>query len=91
METIQVDHNPVESKIKALGIKTWPIWTCEVSEFPWTYDTKETCLILEGEVMVTPDGGQSVTIKAGDLVVFPSGMSCHWNVVKPIRKHYQFD
>ncbi|MCB2181245.1 MAG: cupin domain-containing protein [Desulfobulbaceae bacterium] len=73
-----------------MGIKNWPIWTCEVSEFPWTYDAKETCLILEGEVIVTPDDGQGVSIKAGDLVTFPAGMSCHWKVTKPIRKHYQF-
>lgn len=90
METIQVDHNPEESKIKAMGVKSWPIWTCEVSEFPWTYDSKETCFILEGEVVVTPDGGKGITITAGDLLVFPPGMSCRWNVVKPIRKHYQF-
>ena len=90
MKTIQIDHNPEESKIKAMGIKTWPIWTCEISEFPWTYDSKETCLILEGEVVVTPDGGESVTVTAGDLFVFPAEMSCHWNVVKPIKKHYQF-
>ncbi|MFH1019534.1 MAG: cupin domain-containing protein, partial [Pseudomonadota bacterium] len=64
-ETIQVEHNPEELRLKALGAKTWPIWTCEVSEFPWTYDSKETCFILEGEVVVTPDGGKDVTIKAG--------------------------
>ncbi|MBI4794168.1 MAG: cupin domain-containing protein [Deltaproteobacteria bacterium] len=87
---IQVEHNPQESRIKALDARSWPIWTCEVSEFAWTYDSKETCYILEGEVTVTPDGGESVTIKAGDLVVFPAGMSCRWNVVKPIKKHYQF-
>jgi uncharacterized cupin superfamily protein len=87
---IQVEHDPEESRIKALDARSWPIWTCEVSEFPWTYDSKETCYILEGEVAVTPDGGDPVTIKAGDLVVFPAGMSCRWKVTKPIKKHYQF-
>lgn len=91
MSTIQLEHNPEESRLKTLGIRSWPVWTCEVSEFPWTYDSKETCYILEGEVIVTPDGGKAVTIKAGDLVIFPAGMSCQWNVVKPIRKHYQFE
>ena len=87
---IEVEHNPQESRIKALDARSWPIWTCEVSEFAWTYDSKETCYLLEGEVSVTPDGGKGVTIKAGDLVVFPAGMSCRWKVVKPIKKHYQF-
>ena len=31
---------------------SWPIWEKEVSEFPWEYDTKETCLLLEGDVTV---------------------------------------
>jgi len=90
METIQVVRNPDEAQLKTLGARTWPIWTCEVSAFPWTYDSQETCLLLEGEVVVTPEGGSGVTIKAGDLVVFPAGMACHWNVVKPVRKHYRF-
>lgn len=90
METITVEHDPDAPRLKALGATSWPIWTCEASQFPWSYDSRETCYILEGEVIVTPDGGKGVTIKAGDLVVFPAGMSCHWNVVKPIRKHYRF-
>lgn len=90
MGKIEINHNPEQAKVNSLGARTWPIWSCEVSEFPWTYDDKETCLILEGEVVVTPNGEEGIAIKAGDLVVFPAGMQCHWNVTKPIRKHYQF-
>jgi uncharacterized cupin superfamily protein len=61
-----------------------------VSKFPWHYDAEETCYILEGEVVVTPDGGEEVTVGEGDLVTFPEGMSCTWEVRKPIRKHYRF-
>ena len=25
----------------------WPTWGCGVSKFPWSYDSSETCLILE--------------------------------------------
>ena len=80
-----------EITIKELGIKQWPIWTCDPSAFPWTYSDKETCLILEGDVTVTPDGGEGVSFGAGDLVVFPQGMSCTWEVHKAVRKHYRFD
>jgi uncharacterized cupin superfamily protein len=41
-------------------------------------------------VVVTPDDGVPVEIAAGDLVVFPAGMSCCWEVLKPVRKHYRF-
>ena len=76
-------------EIDNMGILNWPIWTCEVSEFPWQYDVEESCLILDGEVYVAA-GSDTVQIKTGDFVVFQKGLSCVWKVTKPIRKHYQF-
>ena len=76
-------------EIENMGIINWPIWTSEVSEFPWKYDVEESRLILEGEVYVTA-GSESVEIKSGDFVIFPKGLSCVWKVTKPIRKHYKF-
>jgi len=66
-----------------------PTWECGVSEFDWFYDQEETCLLLEGEVVVTHEGG-SAAFSAGDLVTFPQGMGCVWKVSKPVKKHYIF-
>ncbi|NLB65290.1 MAG: cupin domain-containing protein [Lentisphaerae bacterium] len=90
MSTIQITHDPATEQLESLGVPTWPIWAKEASQFPWTYDEPETCYILEGEVIVTPDGGEPVHIREKDLVVFPAGMSCHWNVLRDVRKHYRF-
>jgi len=79
-----------KSTINELGIKEWPIWTCDPSSFPWTYSEKETCLILEGDVTVTPDEGKPIKLGGGDLVVFPQGMTCKWEVHKAVKKHYRF-
>ena len=87
---IEVTNNPSLELIVQLGCHSWPIWEKEPSTFPWYYDAKETCLILEGKVMVTPDGGEPVTFGAGDLVVFPQGMGCTWQVQEAVRKHYKF-
>jgi uncharacterized cupin superfamily protein len=76
--------------IADLGIASWPIWSCGVSRFPWSYDEGETCLLLEGEVTVTPEGGDPVRFGAGDLVSFPAGLACIWEVDVPVRKHYRF-
>ena len=76
-------------EIENMGIINWPIWTSEVSEFPWKYDVEESCLILEVEVYVTA-GSESVEIKSGDFVIFQKGLYCVWKVTKPIRKHYKF-
>jgi uncharacterized protein len=91
MSSIKVEKNPDQARLEALGVTTWPIWTKETSEFPWTYDGQETCYFLEGEVTVTPDGGAPVTMGKGDLVTFPDGMSCRWRVTSPVRKHYRLD
>jgi uncharacterized cupin superfamily protein len=90
MREIKIERNPLPSTLDELGVRSWPIWTKEVSTFPWSYDEPETCLFLEGEVVVTPDGGAQVSVGKGDLVTFPSGMSCTWKVLKPVRKHYRF-
>jgi uncharacterized cupin superfamily protein len=87
---ISVTSNPDPAQLQSLGVTSWPTWGCGVSTFPWTYDEQETCLLLEGDVTVTPDGGEPVRFGAGDLVVFDAGLSCTWDVHAPVRKHYRF-
>jgi uncharacterized cupin superfamily protein len=80
-------RKPTEAEKNDMASK--PVWGCGVSEFDWHYDSEETSLITEGEVAVSYSGG-SVTIAAGDYVVFPKGLSCVWKVLKPVKKHYTF-
>ncbi|KAL2325209.1 hypothetical protein Fmac_024267 [Flemingia macrophylla] len=89
---IKIERNPPESKLTQLGVRQWPKWGCSPSKFPWTYEAKETCYLLEGKVKVFPSGSnESVEIAAGDLVVFPKGMSCTWDVSVGVDKHYKFE
>ncbi len=90
MSEIDIERNPDEERLNDLGVYDWPIWTKEVSEFPWSYDEPETCYFLEGDVEVTPEDGEPVTVGKGDLVTFPQGMDCTWKVREPVRKHYRF-
>ena len=78
---------PTEEEIKKA--KEWGIWEKEVSEFPWQYNEKETCYILEGEVEVKTDE-ETVKFKKGDWVVFPQGLKCTWKITKQVRKYYKF-
>lgn len=73
-----------------MGVFSWPIWQKEASEFPWHYDEIETCYLLEGDVVITPDNGETVAIGKGDLVTFPAGMSCTWHINRAVSKHYSF-
>ncbi len=86
---IQVDTQPSEERLTTLGVKSWPIWTKEASQFPWYYEEKETCYLLAGKVTVATED-QTVVFGKGDLVTFPAGLSCTWKIHEDVRKHYQF-
>lgn len=84
-------EKPDAEQLKTLDVKSWPTWSKEVSRFDWTYSSQEIAYILEGEVTVTPtNGGEAVSFGAGDLVTFPNGLACEWDVKKALHKHYQF-
>ena len=89
MSTIVVVSKPEEEELQRLNVRNWPIWEKEVSEFHWTYTEAETCYILEGEVTVRSEE-ETVSFQKGDLVTFPQGLSCTWEVKKPVKKHYRF-
>ena len=85
---IYCEHNPSPAKLEVLGVYGWPIWKKEVSTFPWRYDTPETCYFLRGRVIVTPSQGISQEFRRGDLVTFPAGLACTWEILEAVEKHY---
>ena len=91
MDTITIEHNVTPAKLDVLFVDDWPTWSKEISEFDWEYDQTETCYIIEGKAIVTPQGGEPVAIESGDLVTFPKGMKCRWQIVEAIEKHYKFE
>jgi uncharacterized cupin superfamily protein len=79
-----------KEQLEKMGVFGWPVWTKEVSKFPWSYDCIEECYFLEGQVTVETKEGEKVNFGKGDFVTFPKGLSCTWIVEKPVRKHYNF-
>lgn len=90
IQEIKIDRQPDPATLQAMGVFSWPIWEKEVSVFFWTYHETETCYFLEGDVTVTPHGGQSVRLGKGDLATFPAGMNCTWRIYSAVKKHYAF-
>lgn len=90
MSDITIIRQAGTDELDQLSITSWPTWEKEISVFPWSYDSPETCYFLAGEVIVTPDSGEPVSMGKGDLVTFPAGMSCTWDIRQPVRKHYRF-
>lgn len=88
MSKIKVER-PDKAALERLGVFSWPIWEKEISAFPWHYDEREVCYLLEGKVRVEAEG-EAVEFGAGDFVTFPAGLSCTWKITKAVRKHYRF-
>jgi uncharacterized protein len=78
-----------EKELNQKGIRNWLIWEKEVSRIPTIYEEEEWCYFLEGEVVIETDTG-NYRIVPGDFVVFKEGLSCVWDIRKPVRKHYIF-
>ena len=85
---ITVNTDPTaEEKQRASG---WSTWACAASKFDWQYSNAETCYLIKGSVTITPEGGEPVTIRTGDIASFPAGMKCVWDVHEDLEKHFTF-
>ncbi|UCC95869.1 MAG: cupin domain-containing protein [Candidatus Omnitrophota bacterium] len=82
---------PTQEELDKMNVRSWPIWEKEESSFDWFYDQSETCYFLEGDVEVQLPDGRRIEVQKGDLVSFPKGLKCRWQIKKKVRKHYNFE
>jgi uncharacterized protein len=65
------------------------VWECTPGVFTARRDGyTEVCQLLSGRVTITVDGGEPVTLTAGDTLVMPSGWVGTWDVHETVRKVY---
>lgn len=79
---------PTEEDIRET--ENWGTWSKEPSEFPWFYETSETCYILDGSAVVTAENGDTISFERGDMVTFEEGLKCTWKIDKEIKKRFKF-
>src|SRR3954468_14451470 len=63
------------------------IWRCTPGVFYLTHPG-ETITCLEGSATITPDGGEPVVVRAGDLAFLPEGMRAKWEVQETVLKTF---
>eukprot|EP00978_Attheya_sp_CCMP212_P005951 scaffold13371_cov47-Attheya_sp.AAC.4 len=70
--------------------KAWTKWDSKKRKtFPYNYTAEERVLVLSGSATLTPkDGGDPLTIEAGNAVTFHKGFQCKWKITKRMQKHY---
>lgn len=63
-------------------------WAAQPGKADIHYTKDELCTLLEGEVRLTDETGQTETYVAGDTFVIPKGFKGVWETVKPVRKFF---
>jgi len=64
------------------------VWVCSPGPSFWKLETNEFVHIIGGSMTVTPQGGESVTLKEGDTMMFPRGWEGTWEIHETLRKLY---
>jgi uncharacterized cupin superfamily protein len=64
------------------------IWQSTPGKWRISYDEWEFCHILEGVSVIAEDGGEAVTVRAGDSFILRPGFAGTWEVIETTRKDY---
>ena len=63
-------------------------WEATPGSWHATYTAYEFVHLIEGRVTITEDGGEPVTLNAGDAFVVEAGFRGVWRIEAPVRKHF---
>ena len=64
------------------------IWEATPGKWSAFYDEWEYCRILSGVLIITEDGREPVTYRAGDSFIIRPGFRGTWHVIETVRKDY---
>ena len=64
------------------------IWEATPGKWHISYDEWEYCRILSGVSVLTEEGGEAVTVRAGDSFILRPGFKGTWEVLETTRKDY---
>ena len=64
------------------------IWQSTPGKWAIAYDEWEYCRILSGVSVITENGGEARTVRAGDSFILQPGFEGTWEVIETTRKDY---
>jgi uncharacterized cupin superfamily protein len=73
---------------EAAGGVSSGIWEATPGKWRFENDHWEYCRILAGVSVITEEGGETHTVKAGDSFILRAGFKGTWEVVETTRKDY---
>ncbi len=65
-------------------------WEATPGTYHATYTAYEFVHLIAGKIIITPDGGTPVTVEAGDAFVVEADFKGTWEIIEPVRKHFDF-
>lgn len=63
------------------------VWHCTPGVFMLTHPGETICLV-EGSATITPEGGEPVRVRPGEVVFIPEGTRARWEVHETVRKAF---
>jgi len=63
-------------------------WEATVGTYHATYSSFEFVHLIEGKIIITPDGGEAYTVKAGDAFCIEKDFAGTWKIEENVKKHF---
>jgi len=63
------------------------VWHCTPGVFMLS-SPGETITLIDGDVTITPEGGEPVIVRAGEIAYIPEGTRAKWEVRETVRKGF---
>jgi uncharacterized protein len=63
------------------------VWHCTPGVFMLS-SPGETITLIDGDVTITPEGGEPVNVRAGEIAYIPEGTRAKWDVRETVRKGF---
>jgi uncharacterized cupin superfamily protein len=64
------------------------LWMCQPRTISYVFPGDETFYVLEGELRVEVEGGDSVDLTPGDIASFSKGQVSTWTISKPFKSFF---
>lgn len=82
-QTRTAGHRPLPDRNALTGF-----WACSPGRFRRQVREAEYSYIISGEGSFTPDAGEALEFRAGDVLYFAADTQGTWDIRQPLRKAY---
>jgi uncharacterized cupin superfamily protein len=83
--TTWIEYTSEDGKV----IAGW--WEATPGIYHATYDSWEFVHIIEGRIIITPDGGAPNEVGPGDAFIIENGFAGTWEIKEKVLKHFSIN